>query len=190
MLAMKIKSPLLRSKEAGTNALNAYHLVGQLVSLYSQAAKKATDDEVKIQWNESIELLIGNVGDLYNFWSALRKEGDYGLAPPESVGLTERIFKLSHRFNQISQSIQEWTPACRLISIFLKCESRWQSILNDFKKENADHSEVINRMLADSRQRVRVLRAVLAIYGKSEATTPELQAHEMSESLEIMVDDF
>jgi hypothetical protein len=190
ILTAKIKAPLQRSEEPGTNALNSYHLVGQLLALYSQAAKLNREDLLKTQWDAAEGILLENVGQLFDFWSALRTEGDYAVAPIESVVISNKIFRLSFRLSKIIKLAGEQTAADRLPSIILLCEKRWQAVVDEFKHDNPFHHAMLNSLLADSRQRSRTLRAMLIAHDDpGKIPTPSLDGA-VPDGVDLVIEDF
>lgn len=162
----KAKPILIRSDEPGTTALNAYHVIGQILGIFAQAARLNTDPELSRHWADAQDSLLANVGNLFDFWNAIKHDASYGLAPKESELLASRIESLSRRISQVNNAISQWTPSCRVASTLLLCEARWQQILNGFKDQYGDHGVVLNKLLADSRGRVRSVKALLVAQGK------------------------
>jgi hypothetical protein len=174
--------------EPGANAIGAYQLLGHLVAVYAHAAKLCGDPGQKERWESATAGIVDNVGTVYDFWSKIRTEGDYALVPRESEHVQKKIKILSQRLSGIASGIGDWTPSCRLSRVYLRCEARWQGVLDEFKREYEHHTATINQLLSTSRSRVRTLKSIMEDCGMA----PIIEANEVArevDAIEITVDD-
>jgi len=159
-----VKPKLSQSTEAGTNALNTYHLVGQLLALYCMIEKLQLQEEVREKWEMPSQSLLLNIGQVYEVWNSIKDQGNYGISATESPALRQKIFGFSNRIDQIQRTINDWTSASKLPSLLMKCEMRWQRVIQNFIDCNDTCTITVASILSDSRERHRMMQELWRFY--------------------------
>jgi hypothetical protein len=157
-------SPLIDSNEAGTNALNLYHLLSQILDIYAIAENLSHKEETDALWKSFSKSLLSNIGEVYEFWSYVKQESDYGLAEVESRKIRMMISHLSLRTSKIQSAIHDWTSIAKMPKILIYCEDQWQKICLSFNEENGNYLKHMNHQMGESRGRVRTLEKLLQYY--------------------------
>ena len=184
-----VKPNLSGSLEPGTNALNAYHLAGQLLVVYGLIDKISIQEETKSRWLGPEMTLVENIGELYEVWNAIKDQGNYGIAIAESPAIRRKIFGLSHRLDQIQNSVNSWTSIIKMPSLLMKCEIRWQRIIESFLDANENCTIKVTSLMADSRERHNTLQELLRYYQSEKEAFEFSSADVETEITEVSLDD-
>lgn len=150
------KPPKLRLAVADTPApdvFNFYQIVTLLSGLYIKVNEREDIAAYREVWNAASDSLVGQIGDIYNWWHAAQKAVASGSHVPDDQKFVERSARLANRIVLIEKNLSLWEPASRWARVIYLIETKLDRLAGELAEHNPYIAEDLKALRAEGFKR-------------------------------------
>ena len=126
MLKTPPKVRLAGPESPAPEVFNFYQITSLLSGLYIKAADREEIDGYKKALEFGSDLLLRQIGELYDLWHLALKHAGESIPVPADVDLIARLRRFANRIVAIEEQLTLWTPASRWARVLCLIEVRYE----------------------------------------------------------------
>lgn len=137
---------LAAADDRGAEVYNCYHLLSQLLALYSEAAQSDPHLETRSDWADLAEQCVEDLGELFAIWEAVAQPSGASQLVPVDPRLHADLRSTCLRTAVLVRSLNIWVPFDRWARLLALVERKWIRLATRMESAVGDQATRLVRL--------------------------------------------